>query len=191
MANARQRLRWSHLIVCICSEYIPDECLRDGEQNDSAEVLELLCSTVALEHAKQTSVSGRAFQQAQAPWKYIALLLSASLASNGVSASESKAVHNTVHPSACRTHSQASTSGSRSCDPDCTTHSFAADLNRSPGSNSPPGEEAGPQYGRLPLEGSTVNDMMCTRCQHSFVSQHSPFFLLPLALPRAKVRNRS
>ena len=40
----------------------------------------------------------------------------------------------------------------------------------------------------MPLQGNIAGDMVCLKCQHSFESQHTPFLLLPLALPTAQVQ---
>ena len=173
-------------------EYIPADCLRDGEQNDSAEVLELLCSTLALEQSKQTSDIGRALHQAQLPWICIARLLSASLSDDCVSAANNKAVHNIVCQMAnIRQDKDPLSNGSSSFpDPDLCTSSSESNAGDSSTSAEASGVwEGEPHSGRMPLEGNTVNDMTCTKCRHSFVSQHSPFHVLPLALPSAKVHN--
>jgi len=175
--------------VTTCREYLPADCLRDGEQNDSAEVLELLYSTLASEFAKQASIPSRALQQAQSAWRVLSSMLSASLSKH-----KQPAVHKVIDQdsfnrpdkslflTSASSSSSSSFSSSISHQPS-TTSSDAKPTDRHDSS----GRNAEVYCGNVPLEGTTVNDMMCVKCRHNFTTQHAPFLVLPLALPITKV----
>ena len=171
-------------------EYLPADCLRDGEQNDSAEVLELLYSTLASELAKQASNPGRALQQAQSAWRILSSMLSASSGTQ-----KQPAVHRKIHQdpdnridesfpltSASSSSSSSSFSSSISHQPSTTSSDAKATVR-----HDSSGRVAEVSCSDVPLQGTTVNDMMCVKCRHSFTTQHAPFLVLPLALPITKV----
>ena len=171
-------------------EYLPADCLRDGEQNDSAEVLELLYSTLASEFAKQASNSSRALQQAQSAWRFLSSMLSASSSKD-----KQPALHKMIHHDSPNSHDESVplTSASSSS----SSSSFSSSISHQPSTTSSDakatvrhdssGSIAEVSCAKVPLQGTTVNDMMCVKCRHSFTTQYAPFLVLPLALPTTKV----
>ncbi|DBA91538.1 TPA: hypothetical protein ACH3X1_003161 [Trebouxia sp. C0004] len=171
-------------------EYLPADCLRDGEQNDSAEVLELLYNTLATEFAKQASIPSSALQQAQSAWRVLSSMLSASS-----SKYKQSAMYKLIHQDSPNRHDNSLPLISASS----SSSSFSSSISHQPSTTSSDakatvwhnfGSIAEVSCHNVPLQGTTVNDMMCVKCRHSFTTQHAPFLVLPLALPTTKVTNR-
>ena len=190
LAKIPQQLQTRCQAAIARREYLPADCLRDGEQNDSAEVLELLYSTLASEFAKQASIPSRALQQAQSAWKVLASMLSATSSRH-----KQPAVHKVIHQDSFNRHDESLplTSASSSS----SSSSFSSSISHQPSTTSSDakatvrhgssGSIAEVSCAKVPLQGTTVNDMMCVKCRHSFTTQHAPFLVLPLALPITKV----
>lgn len=116
----------------------------------------------------------------QFPWRSLLIVASSGSAVSNRLAAGSSVAYNTVHRDARTVYEPASIRAEKLSDDSSSsssTHEAATD--------SPSADVSG--SARLPLEGNTVNDMMCITCQHCFVSQHSPFYVLPLALPTTRV----
>lgn len=174
-----------------CREYIPADCLRDGEQNDSAEVLELLCSTLTTELAQHTAES--LSQQAQLSWQTLSSLQHVTGSAPhrspldlGQQASDASSSH---HQPNAADNAQLQANGA-----DAVLHPAQQTvsegdllLNMSKAHDSIQSWLGQAEVHRMPLQGNVVGDMSCLKCQHSFESQHTPFLLLPLALPTAQV----
>ena len=155
--------------VC-CRRYIPANCLVDGEQNDSAEVLELLCSTVGTElaHCRRLAL----LQQAQTAWQMV----------RDLQQSPSPAAHRSrLRPHDHSQQGETTESMLPSSDPqDCLAKILSSHATM-------PSIAHAADAPCMPLQGTVVGDMLCLKCQHSFESQHTPFILVPLALPTAQV----
>ena len=162
----------------------------DGQQNDSAEVLEVLCSALAFEEAK---LSAHRYMVTQFPWRNLMSMVSSDSGVSNCIAAASQVAHNLVHQDAIMVYKQASLCSDKLNDHVRRGSSSGSSSSSSSASNSSISEEeavvgaASLSGRRWPLEGNTVNDMMCITCQHCFVSQHSPFYMLPLALPTTRV----
>lgn len=159
----------------------------------------MLCNTLALEQAKQSS--GRC-RVTQSPWRDLLALLEPGSDVSSFQAARCQALHNTVHqdarsrheatdsPDMLKTTSNCCSSSSDSSSSSNNSSSSSSSSSRSSGQGAQShrcGRNGASCSGRQPLEGNTVNDMMCITCQHSFTSQHSPFYVLPLALPTTRV----
>ena len=181
-------LSWTH---CLCREYVSADCLVDGQQNDSAEVLEVLCSALAIE---ETKLSAHRHTVTQLPWRNLMSMVSSDSGVNNCIAVGSQTAHNVVHQDAKMVHKQASVCSdklhdyvSNSSSSDSSSSSSSSATSNSTSEEEAVAVSASTSGRRCPLEGNTVNDMMCITCQHCFVSQHAPFYMLPLALPTTKV----
>ena len=177
-------------IHCLCREYISAECLVDGQQNDSAEVLEVLCSALAKEE-QETKLSVHRYIVTQLPWRTLQSMVGSDLGVRNC-LSGSQTAHNTVHQDARVVVKQALLCSDKLNNHVSDGSSSVSSSSDSASSSSTSEEEAVADAAstsgrRWPLEGNTVNDMMCITCQHCFVSQHSPFCVLPLALPTTRV----
>ena len=163
----------------------------DGQQNDSAEVLEVLCSALATE---ETKLSAHGHTVTQLPWRNLMSMVSSDIGVSSCLAFGSQTAHNTVHQDARMVYKQAPTGSdklnayvsNRSCCSSNSSSSSSASCNSTSEEEAVAGS-ASTSGRRWPLQGNTVNDMMCITCQHCFVSRHSPFYLLPLALPTTRV----
>ena len=125
-----------------CRRYIPADCLVDGEQNDSAEVLELLCSTVTTEVAKCTQ--SLLLEEAQTAWKQLQdQHLSASPAARLELTGQTEQAENGSNTRLAQT----------SCQDWLTT------VLRSHKSLQTIADEADSR--RMPLQGNAVGDMVC------------------------------
>ena len=162
----------------------------DGQQNDSAEVLEVLCGALASEEAK---LSTHICMVTQLPWRNLMSMVSSGSGVSKCIAAASQIAHNLVHQDAIMVHMQASMCSDELNDHFRNSSSSGSRSSSSSASSSSISEQeavagaASLSGRRWPLEGNTVNDMMCITCQHCFVSQHSPFYVLPLALPTTRV----
>ena len=171
------------------------ECLVDGQQNDSAEVLEVLCSALAKEE-QETKLSVHRYIVTQLPWRTLQSMVGSDLGVRCLS-SGSQTAQNTVHQDARVVQKQALlcsdklnnhvSDGSSSVSSSSDSSSSSSASSSSDSEEDAVADAASTSGRRWPLEGNTVNDMMCITCQHCFVSQHSPFCVLPLALPTTRV----
>lgn len=158
------------LVTHCCREYIPADCLIDGEQNDSAEVLELLCSTLTTELAKCTDMN--LLQQAQTAWQTLPTLR------NCTGPASHRAFSNQQHAPHVGDiqHTLQQSAPEESLGNLIDNHrNIQSQLDQA-------------ELNCMPLQGNIAGDMVCLKCQHSFESQHTPFLLLPLALPTAQVQ---